>query len=84
MKLQMYAVYDSKVEMYMEPFFAQTNGAALRMFADAANSEGHQFNRHAADYTLFNVGAFDQDAGMLEPSAPVTLGNALEYREDRS
>lgn len=63
----MFSVYDQKAEAYLEPFTAQTSGVAIRMFEQAANDQNHNFGKFAGDYTLFEVGVFDQDAGKPVP-----------------
>ncbi len=80
MILQAFAVMDSKADAFLPPFFYDTKGQAIRSFSDAVNEEGHQFRKHAGDYTLFHVGGFDQDLGVLVAhNAPVSLGNALTF-----
>lgn len=82
MKLQVFAVFDSKAESYLQPFYALAVGAAIRSFSDAANSESHEFHKHAGDFTLFHLGAFDQLSGQFEllPAA-INMGTALQFRE---
>jgi len=80
-RLLAFSVYDSKAEAYLRPFFAETRGLALRSFRDAANDPTAEMCVHAADYTLFEVGSFDQVKGEFTPSVPVTLGNALTFKE---
>lgn len=77
---QMFTIYDSKVEAYLDPFLEQTVAAAIRSFSEAAADAGHMFHKHAADFTLFQIGSYDQTTGectML--SAKVNLGLALEH-----
>ncbi len=77
-----FSVFDAAAEAYMPPTFMQTKGQAIRSFADAVNEEGSAFGRHAADYTLFHVGMFDEQTGSLKPLAtPDSLGNALQFVE---
>lgn len=81
MKLLAFTVFDSAAEAYLQPFFARSEGEAIRSFSTAASSEDHMFAKHAADYTLFKIGTFDDATGLLEvPHPPVSLGNALDYR----
>lgn len=76
---QIFAVYDSAVEAYMEPYFCPSIGVAIRAFKDAVNKDGHPFNSHPDDYTLFKVGEYDPRKGELVAQAPHSLGNALEF-----
>lgn len=77
MKQGIYTVFDSKVEAYLQPFFARTHGEAIRSFETAVSQPDHQFHRHAEDYALFYVGGFDDESGVLEPVlAPLHLSSA--------
>ncbi len=84
MKLLVFSVYDSKVEAFLQPFFAPTKGAALRSFTDACNSGDHEFNRHAGDYTLFLIGSYDEKSSLLEPCTLENLGVALTFIVEES
>lgn len=81
MKLQAFSVYDAKAEAFAQPFFEQTTGSAIRAFSDVVNEDGHAFNRHADDYTLYHIGAFNGELGRFEEQDPLSLGNALQYKE---
>lgn len=80
MSLSIFTVYDSKAEAYLTPFFAPTPAVALRMFENAAQDDQHEFHRFAGDYTLFQIGHFDQDDGLVFPTeSNKNLGNALQF-----
>lgn len=80
MILKIFSVYDSKAEAYLPPFFVASKGAAIRMFSDACNDVGHNFFKHAEDYTLFELGEFDDLTGNIHVlKAHVCLGGALEF-----
>lgn len=74
-----FSVFDSAAGMYLEVFFAPSIEFAIRGFREAVNSEGHQFKKFPADYTLFHVGAFDQKTGQLVPREPTSLGVAITF-----
>lgn len=75
-----FAIFDSKAEAYMQPWFAPTKGVALRNFAQAANDTSSDFHRFAADYTLFEIGTWDQHTGdLVAHDAKLNLGTALEF-----
>lgn len=79
MKLKVFSVYDSKAEAFMQPFFVSTVGMAARMFEEACLDEKHNFHRHAGDYTLFEIGEFDDSTGRVDClPTPRSLGMALE------
>lgn len=80
MQHKIYTVYDSKSEAYLQPFFLQTNGQAIRSFSDCANDPNHQFGRHPGDYTLFYLGMYEDGSATfaIEPT-PASLGKAIEF-----
>lgn len=79
--MKVFTVYDSKAELYLPPFYAPATGAGLRSFEQAASSEGHQFNSHGADYTLFEIGEFNEVNGHIEMyNAQKNLGTALQNK----
>lgn len=78
--LKVFSIYDSKAEAYLQPFFSPTRGMAIRSFQNAANTAGHDFNRFAADFTLFELGEFEPNSGnfnLLEHHQ--NLGKAAEF-----
>jgi len=79
-KIQVFSVYDSKAEAYIQPWYSQTLGTAVRSFEQAVNTEEHEFFKFAADYTLFHLGDFDQsNAEFNALPAHVNLGCALTF-----
>lgn len=81
MKQKIFAIYDSKAEAYLTPFFLPAIGMAVRAITDCANNPEHQFGQNPDDYTLFQIGEFDDDIGQVTPITPSTLGNCLEFKE---
>lgn len=80
MKTKLLSVYDSKAEAYMQPFHAQSRGSAIRSFTDETNNPQSPFNRHPADYTLFELGDYDDATGTFELyDAKVNLGLAQDF-----
>jgi len=79
---KIYTVYDSKAEAYLPPFYAPTDGSALRSFETAANTPDHEFNKYSADYTLFHLGTFDDQTATIEHTTPRSLGVAIEYKKN--
>jgi hypothetical protein len=81
-----YSVYDSKAEAYLPPFFLPTKAAALRAFGDAALDPKHQFAAHPEDYTLFELGTYDETTGVIVPHdfGKLGLGSALDFRRETS
>jgi len=77
---KVYTVYDSKTEAYLQPFFMASNGAALRAFIDAVNDPASAFGKHPEDFTLFELGTWDESTASLAMLAtPVSLGVAITF-----
>lgn len=78
MKLEIFAVYDSAAQAFLQPFFAPAKGSALRMLTDAVNDEKHEFSKHAADYTVFYLGSWDDNSGVFDSGPPERVVTCLE------
>lgn len=79
--IKIYSVFDSAVKTYNRPFFAETDGAALRTFRMAINDPASPFYASAADFTLYSLGQFDQDTGLFDTGAPDNMGNGLTFKD---
>jgi hypothetical protein len=79
METHVFTVYDSAAGFYLEPFFAPSIEFAIRGFRTAVNNEGHQFNAHPTDYTLFHIGIYEPSEGMLVSKTPSSLGVAITF-----
>jgi hypothetical protein len=75
MLLNVFSIYDSKSEMFSQPFFSPTPGAAMRAFSSEVNKEGSDFNRFPDDYTLHHLGTFDDALGFLVPLMDLQLSD---------
>lgn len=79
MVLKVYAVYDSKLEAYMQPFFMQSKGVALRALTETLTQRDHMFSKHPEDFTLFELGEYDDSNGKMLPHlTPIALCKANE------
>ena len=53
----------------------------MRNFVDMANDVSHPVSRHPGDYTLFELGNFDESTGQIVPHpTPISLGVAIEFK----
>lgn len=79
-KLLAFSIFDSKVEAYLPPFYLQSKGEAIRAFTDASNDTQHRIGKHPSDYTLFELGEWDEKTAQFIPHAtPMSLGVAIEF-----
>lgn len=86
MILQIYSIHDRAVGAYMQPFFARSEGEALRMLRVAVNDPQSGFHGNPGDYTLTHLGEFSDQTGefsTLPPSAMVNLSSLTEQISGR-
>lgn len=82
MILKIYSVFDSKAKAFATPFFTHNDDMAIRIFEAATNQEGTPVFQHAADYTLFELGEFNDQAGAITTlDTPRSMGLAIEYQK---
>lgn len=81
MTLTIFSIYDSKAEAYITPFFAINSATGIRDFETAARDKNTKFWSHPGDFTLFEMGSFDQDSGKTELlKTPINHGTALVHQ----
>jgi|JI61114DRNA_FD_contig_21_3583598_length_731_multi_9_in_0_out_0_2 hypothetical protein len=79
---KIFTFYDSKVEAYSPPAFMVHRGAAIRSFIELANDGASSVSKYPADFTLFEIGEFDDSTGVITAyEAKVSLGNGLDFRQ---
>lgn len=76
---KMYVIYDSKAEIYNQPFHFINDGQATRQFSDAVNNPETDFAKHPEDYTLFRIGTYDDSTTKIETTTPISLGVGIEF-----
>jgi len=80
--MKIFSIKDSKAEAYLLPIFAPTIGVAIRMFQNATLKENTDFNRYAADYTLFEIGEWDELKGRVKSlEANKNIINGLDVQD---
>lgn len=75
-----FSIYDAKAQAWLQPFFMPNAGTAIRAFVHAAQEPTHQFHVFAEDYTLFQIGEWDEQRGLIaQLESKIPLGTALEH-----
>lgn len=75
-----FAIHDSKAKFCIIQFFADNAEIAKRDFTEVVNAEGSPINRFPGDYTLFEVGTFDQNKIKMIPHVPpINHGLAITF-----
>lgn len=75
----LFSVWDSKAEIFGNPFSERTDATARRAFVGAVADEVSAIHRSPDDYSLFKLGEFDDTTGALrdEPS-PIRICTGTE------
>lgn len=82
MKVEIFAVFDSKARSFGQPFFCLNEGVAIRAWTESVRDPQTQFNKYPEDFSLFKLGYFnDQDAAFELLTAPLNLGLAATFKE---
>ncbi len=68
--LKAFAVYDVKAESYGNPMFMTNEGLAVRGFSDAARDPKSALCQHPEDYSLYEIGTYDPNKGLLTDLTP--------------
>lgn len=67
MKQKVFAVYDSLARVFFPPFYVSHEAQARRSFMAIANDKESAISQHPQDFTLFEIGEFDDELGALIP-----------------
>lgn len=79
--MKIFSIFDSKLGVFSPPMFVKHKGEMLRSFIDAANDGQTNLCKHPEDFTLFEVGEFDETTcGITLHTAKISLGTALEHK----
>jgi hypothetical protein len=65
MKHCVVAIWDEKLQAFIRPWFAPRLGGAVRAFSDEVHRKDSEMNAHAEDYSLFELGEFDDETGQF-------------------
>lgn len=63
--MKLFAVRDVKADAFGAPQTISTRGLALRGFADACADSRSEFAKYPDDYSLYEVGTYDPNTGMV-------------------
>ena len=81
MRKEIYAMFDSAVQSYMQPIFADAKGQVLRSLMDIVQDDNHEMSKHREDYTCFKIGEYDQQSGMIEAHTPQKVIGLWELKD---
>lgn len=70
MIFKIYSILDTKAGAFAPPFFVANDQVAIRSVLAARNDPNGLMGRFPDDFKLFCLGDFDDEVGVLSPSAP--------------
>ncbi|WNK13517.1 MAG: nonstructural protein [Microvirus sp.] len=83
MRYPAFTMYDSVARVYTPPFFMASAAVAIRAFALAANTPDSKVGLSTSDFTLFEIGVFDDETGAMEPiGAMINHGLAASFKKE--
>lgn len=62
----MFCVKDKAADAFLPPFFLPTRAMAVRTFGQCARDGNHQFCKAPLDYSLYELGTFDDAVAAFE------------------
>jgi len=82
MRLKVFCVYDSKLKVWATPFFDRHAGSAVRGWEEHVNDGQSMPSKYPNDYTLFELGEFDDDSGkLIGHLAAIELCTAVQAKQ---
>lgn len=83
MKLQIFSIHDSKAAAFLRPFCLPSDAHAIREVSEVVQNTSSTFSDYPEDFTLFNVGEFDELTGEVSPRLiHKSLGNLQVLRAE--
>lgn len=67
MKVQMFTIYDKKMQIHQQPFVAINRATMMRTIADGLKRNDSMMSRFPVDYEIYKIGEFDETTGMITP-----------------
>lgn len=78
MLYHLFSVHDSAADSFGNLITQPTRAMALRVFTEIANDPASDLYKHAPDMTLFELGTYNVQTGVVTPlPAPDSIANAL-------
>lgn len=79
MNKNIYSVYDRKTKLYSTPFYVINDDSAIRDFYRAINDPAHEASHYASDLTLYCLGSWDDQTGLLTAQQPDFVTDANQF-----
>jgi hypothetical protein len=63
---KVYTIRDTKAKAFLNPFFTVNDDTAVRIMQNVVADENHEFNKNADDYSLYYLGEYDDNTGLID------------------
>lgn len=73
MIVTVFGIRDSKGKAFLQPFFSNSSGAAIRAFGDEVSNRSSPIGKHPHDYVLYELASFDDLSGEFISVNPIKL-----------
>lgn len=78
---KVFSIFDSKVSAWLPPFMMPHVGDAERALRTHVNDAEHNFCKYSEDFTLFELGSWDNITGKYNlHSTPHSISVLLQYK----
>lgn len=85
MRFKVFCVYDSKAKAFSSVQNYRSTEEAKRAFTLACQQEDSNWYLYAEDYSLFEIGDYDDETGLHEPyQVPVMILQAIQASKNHS
>ncbi len=80
---KIFTIHDQPAKAYLPPMLMHQTGMAIRAFSDALKDPTHAFAKNPADYTLIEIGTFDDESAKITTlEVPISHGSGLQYKPE--
>lgn len=77
---RVFCFHDQAAKAYMNPWVMPSKGLAERQMVDLVNNKETTMSQHPADYTLFEIGTWDELTATYVPhDSKISLGCAFDF-----
>lgn len=72
------SIHDSQSERWTNPLCFPAVGAAIRAFTQACDGGDKQMTNAPGDFTLYTIGSYDDQLGIIKATDPVRVVTGLQ------
>jgi len=81
LSMALFSIWDNKAKFHSTPWFSPNDDTAIREFVRVVNDGSSAINASPDDYTLFRIGTFDSDTGLITAEDKKLLSLGTDVRQ---